>query len=118
MMNIQEFTCLVNARDNDISKTQEAIEFALAAAAFGHQSQVIFAEQGVIHLLEHLLVEKRWTKLISQLELFDLAPLWVCNQSLTHRQLSERLLKEYPIKTLDQQALLRQLRPPKHVRCF
>ena len=81
-MNSIRFICVITSDLNDTHAPALAMDFALAATSFGHHAQLIFTDEGFSHLLHAREHSPQWSKYISNLELYDLAPIWVYQSPL------------------------------------
>lgn len=71
---------------------QESLDLALAAATFGQQVSIIFADDGVFQLLANQQPEaigaKNYSKTFAALEFYDIENIYVCKHSLVERHLT------------------------------
>jgi tRNA 2-thiouridine synthesizing protein C len=74
------------------SFAQEALDATLAVGLFGQQLSLIFLGDGIFQLLKHqqasAINQKTFSKQISAFELYDIERIFVCAQSLAHRDIS------------------------------
>ena len=72
---------------------QESLEMALALSNFGQSVSLFFIEDGVLQLLKHqspeLIQHKAYHKTFAALPFYDIDNIYVCQQSLNARSLSE-----------------------------
>ena len=71
---------------------KEAMDFAMSATAFGHQVNVLFIDDGVYQLLPSKATDteykiKQTAKIAKSMPFFDVENTYVCQQSLTARQI-------------------------------
>lgn len=112
------FTILVTAGYEDSLTRDHAMDFALGAAAFGFETMLIFQEAGLTHLLQPRKQADRFTKYLSQLVLFDLAPIYVCSESLSAYNLTLADFTPLPVEAMDRKSIRFATRPPKHCLVF
>jgi tRNA 2-thiouridine synthesizing protein C len=74
------------------SFAQEALDATLAMSLFGQEMTLIFLGDGVFQLLKHQqaagIHQKTFSKQIAVFELYDIERIFVCTQSLAHRNIS------------------------------
>lgn len=75
---------------------QESVDLALAAASFGQQVSIFFVDDGVFQLLPNQkpsqLERKDFTKSFGAFEFYDIDNIYVCQQSLEKRGMSNAQL--------------------------
>ena len=78
------------------SFAQEALDATLAMSLFGQEMTLIFLGDGVFQLLRHQqaagIHEKTFSKQIAAFELYDIERIFVCTQSLAHRNILQASL--------------------------
>lgn len=94
------------------NNAQEGLEFAMAATNYGHQVSVLFEADGVWQLqpgqspakgVKHI------GKRINSLPLFDVEPCFVCQQSLTARNIEAQFDDSFTLVSEDKKiAILQQ----------
>lgn len=87
---------------------RESLDLTLALSAFNESLSVFFIGDGVYQLLEgHVsgsILQKNYQPLFKMLDLYDVENIYVCEQSLTKREISiDQLLID--VTLLDDQAL-------------
>lgn len=127
------FTVVINSYSAQQLTHIHAMDFALAAAAFGHGVMLIFQEDGLQHLINDHHTDSsrpsltdshnppsndRFSRALTQLELFDLAPIYLCEDSLRRHAVSPHDFKHLPTQTIDNKALLTAMQPPRHCLIF
>jgi len=72
--------------------SKEALDAALASAAFGVQVALLFLEDGVFQLQQNQQPDSQWLKrtapIFQSLELYDISEVFVCDQDLAERGLT------------------------------
>ena len=80
------------------ANSDEAHDLIMASTAYGHKASVLFSSKGVTQLLKAQNVPcgyKDTAKRIRGFEMFDVEPLYVCEQSLQNEAVSkDRLIDE------------------------
>ena len=93
------------------SATREALDAALASAAFEQTVQLLFCGDGVWHLITdqrpHLINAKDTSKMLQALEYYDISDVYADKSSLADRQLDSNALA-IPAKPVDDDSI-RQL---------
>lgn len=100
---------------------KEALDAALASAAFGQDISLLFKGDGVYQLLPQqsasLLERKNIGAILGALELYEINKVFVCEQSLLHRGL-ENINPLIKVNVLDSSSLQRLLCKQDHILSF
>lgn len=89
------------------SLAREALDFALASAAFEQKVSLLFLADGVFQLLKSQAAvagKKSIEKTLAGLELFDIEEVYACEDSLSHRAIDASMLHSklcHKLKTVD-----------------
>ncbi|MEJ2670511.1 MAG: DsrE family protein [Gammaproteobacteria bacterium] len=101
---------------------KQALDFGIAAAAFGHKAHLVVSDQGIDFFMENGLSvcdnASHIRALLSQLPLFDLAPIWICENSLDQQNRTLDDMHIEHIQVLTSLALNRLIAPPHHTLIF
>lgn len=126
-----QFTILINnGADHQVAHLH-ALDFAMAAAAFGHDVKLIFQGDGLMLLVDHTAhqvdnqgptqaapLNDRFSRALTQLELFDLAPIYLCEKSLKRSALSGYDFGPLPTKVINSTDLAAAIQSPRHCLIF
>ena len=65
------------------AKSQDGLDFALAATNYGHEVKVLFENEGVLHLVKAASTKglKNHTKRLASMPFFDIEECYVCKTS-------------------------------------
>jgi sulfur relay (sulfurtransferase) DsrF/TusC family protein len=95
-----------------------ALDLALAAAAFGHDVMLIFQGNGLNLLADQTLQTDQFRRVLQQLDVFDLAPLYLCKSSMEQATTPIKHLHSLPISVIEKADILKALQPPRHCLVF
>jgi sulfur relay (sulfurtransferase) DsrF/TusC family protein len=82
------FTVVIRSGINQSMALAHALDFAVATAAFGRAVSLVLQGAGVWQLLNQPPHDNRCKRLLKQLDLFDLGPIYLCERSLNKYQLT------------------------------
>jgi tRNA 2-thiouridine synthesizing protein C len=103
------------------SLSRDALDMALASAAFDQQVSLVFVGDGVFHLLagqqSHCIEQKSLEKSLAALELYDINDCYVCQQSLNERGISA-MLELSNLKNLNPSEISQVLQQADQVMSF
>jgi tRNA 2-thiouridine synthesizing protein C len=103
------------------AKGQEALDLAIAGANFGQAVSVFFIDDGVFQLLiaqtPQQIDAKNYSKTFAALTFYDIDDIYVCQQSLTQRNLTPDDLC-IPVSVLSAEQLQQQLALHQHLVSF
>ena len=105
---------------------KQALDFALAGAAFGHAVTLIVLDEAIHYFTDAgqaVCDEHAFSALLGQLPLFDIDPIWVYqgagfDGSSEGQTLTLDMLKGANLKPLTAEALAMHLEPPHHTLVF
>lgn len=107
------------------AKSQDGLDFALAATNYGHEVRVIFENQGVLQLVKSASIKglKNHTKRLASMPFFDIEECFVCKTSantydIDHVLTNTDLLEELECEWINAAEKLALIQSVDHVVTF